>query len=94
MRIAPGKIAIRPFGDEVDDGGVLYADERKSLKGEVVAVGTPQPGVFTPARMILYYLFGIHPIKKGTIVAIPKVVTPINGLMIFWQSEINVYDLE
>jgi co-chaperonin GroES (HSP10) len=92
MRIAPGKVAVRPFQED-NENGILLADNRKVTKGEVVALGKPQPGLYSFFEMLKYQIFGVHPcpFKKGDRVVIPKIGNEVDGVMVFWQSEINVY---
>lgn len=94
MRVAPGKVAVRPFHQD-SDGGVLLADSRRVTRGEVYAIGKPQPGMYNFFEMLKYHLFGIHPcpFKVGDKVIVPKIGNEVEGVMVFWQSEINVYGL-
>lgn len=91
MKIAPGKIAVRPFDDEYENEGIIMPDSMRANRGVVVQVGAPQAELYGWWDMLLYDLFRRNPcpFKKGMTVGIPRKPPVVDGLIIVWQHEIE-----
>lgn len=96
MKVSVGKVAVKPFPPMEEEDGIRLSDAKRAIRGRVVALGAPQTEMFTRWEMLLWTLFRIHPcpFKPGSIILMPKFPREFDGVVYFWQSDIDVYDLE
>lgn len=91
MKVAPGKIAVKPFDDEFEKDGIIMPDSMRASQGVVVQVGAPQAELYGWWDMLLYALFKRNPcpFKEGMTVGIPRTPPVVDGLVIVWQHQIE-----
>lgn len=91
MKVAPGKIMIRPLDDETEQDGIIMPDAQRSNQGIVVQVGKPQADLYHWFDILIYSLLRIHPcpFKVGMKVGIPRKPPVVDGLLVIWQHEVE-----
>ncbi len=91
MIVAPGKIAVSPLEEVLQDDGFVLPDALKANEGIVVQVGRPQADLYSWWDILWWGLLRKHPcpFKKGMKVPIPRRPIEVNGLVILWQHEIT-----
>lgn len=102
MKIKPavGRVVVRELAQQTKTAeGYLLPAAEKNKWGEILAIGAPQPDIFSPWQLLKFRLLGIHPCpyKKGARVLLPSVGgrtfdTSDGPVYVFWQSDIEVYE--